>query len=129
MIKWLEKNYYVSIIIAVFIAIFIFYMSSIPASGFPTGLGITTKIYHGVIFFLLSLFITLSIVRGKIENKQLIFLSILIAISYAISDETHQLFVLGRTSSVIDVIIDSIGILLVGIVYAIRLRFKPKITR
>ena len=44
-------------------------------------------------------------------KKQVIFAGVM-GISYAISDEIHQLFVSGRAGQVQDVIIDSIGVIL-----------------
>ena len=45
------------------------------------------------------------------SKKQVIFAGVM-GISYAISDEIHQLFVSGRAGQVQDVIIDSIGVIL-----------------
>ena len=46
----------------------------------------------------------------KINHKLL--LSMVICIIYASLDETHQLFVYGRTAQVLDVLIDSVGSLI-----------------
>jgi VanZ family protein len=49
-------------------------------------------------------------------------LTCLFCILLAGTDEFHQLFVLGRTSSVIDVLIDSLGVLMtVGVISLIRI--------
>lgn len=45
------------------------------------------------------------------DNKKYIFCSTIFGILYAFSDELHQMFVPGRTSSLKDVGIDSLGIL------------------
>jgi len=124
-IIWLEKNNIISLILALLIAMIIFYLSSIPSSGYPRGLGILTKVYHILIFFLISLLLIISIIKGKLENKYYIFIAILISMLYATSDEIHQSFVPGRTPAFTDVMIDSIGILIAGIVYAIRIKFMP----
>ena len=118
---WFEKHYNISFVVVLVIAFIIFYFSSIPASGYQPGLGILTKVYHLGIFFLLSLFLIIGLVKGKMKNKQLIFLAATLSICYAILDETHQLFVSGRTSSIVDVIIDSIGIFSAAILYSIRI--------
>ena len=122
-IVWFEKHPLISLIIAIIIAILIFYLSSIPASGYPSGLGIMTKVYHLLIFFLLSLFLIMSIVKGKLENRYFVFIAILITILYATSDEIHQSFVPGRTPAFTDVMIDSIGILIAGVLYSIKIKF------
>ena len=124
MIKWLEKNYIISKVLAILIMLFIFYLSSIPGSGFPSGLGISTKIYHLGIFFVLSFFLSISIIKGKNQNKDLVYLAAIICIFYALTDELHQLFVPGRTSAVTDVLIDSIGILIANITYITFLRIR-----
>ena len=46
----------------------------------------------------------------KINHK--LFLSMIICVIYAYLDETHQLFVYGRTAQVLDVLIDSVGSLI-----------------
>ena len=122
--RWLEKHYVVSFLIAILIAGFIFYLSNIPSSGYPSGLGISTKIYHLGIFFLLSFFLSISIIKGKKQNKQLVYLTAIICIFYALTDELHQLFVPGRCSAVTDVLIDSIGVLIANITYIIILRLR-----
>ncbi len=45
----------------------------------------------------------------KTKNIKLYLLSWIITILYAISDEIHQLFVVGRDGNAVDVIIDSAG--------------------
>ncbi|MFC1700792.1 VanZ family protein [Patescibacteria group bacterium] len=47
-----------------------------------------------------------------LSKKKILFLAITIAILYAISDEYHQSFILGRHGVISDVMIDSIGVLL-----------------
>jgi VanZ family protein len=62
--------------------------------------------------------------QGKKITKLQIFVALLLAILYATTDEFHQFFTPGRSSSIIDVGIDSIGCL-AGIIasYFIRIRF------
>lgn len=124
MLNWFEKHNNVSFLVAILIAIIIFYLSSIPASGFPSGLGITTKIYHIVIFSLLTFFLLIALIQGKNKYKYFVITTCLVVITYAITDEVHQSFVPGRNPAITDVLIDSIGILFVGIVYFLRLKLK-----
>lgn len=58
----------------------------------------------GALFF--SLFSTFSIK----ERKRMLFAGLL-GISYAVTDEIHQLFVPGRTGKITDVYIDSLGVI------------------
>jgi VanZ family protein len=55
--------------------------------------------------------------RYTTVNKYKWLLSPILAILYAASDEWHQSFVLGRTGHAIDMAVDSIGILLVMLVW------------
>lgn len=47
----------------------------------------------------------------KLKNKNVIYLTLIIGILYAISDEIHQMYSDGRTPKLLDVIIDSVGIM------------------
>lgn len=96
----------------------IYILSSIPAQGYPSGLGIKTKIYHFSVFFALCFFLCLSIVQENKKNKYLVYLALVLAIFYSLTDESHQLFVPGRSASVTDILIDSIGSLSGAIVYS-----------
>ena len=65
------------------------------------------KLAHYIIYLLLGIFIYNIFLLTGVKHKVLI--SILICMIYAITDETHQLFVSGRTGQVLDVFIDTIG--------------------
>ena len=86
MILWLEKNKYIAIILAVLIAIEIFYISSIPGTQITTP-GISfdiTILYHFMVFFLLAFFVLASI-KGREELKiSHIIITLVLAILYAI---------------------------------------------
>jgi hypothetical protein len=114
---WFEKYWFVSLLIALFFAGLIFYISSIPESGFPAGLGIKAKLYHIGIYALLAFFLSLAIIRGKINNKYLIIIALLLATAYGISDELHQFFVPGRHCTIRDVFIDTTGVLIAVVFY------------
>ena len=58
--------------------------------------------------------------------KKIFIVSILLCILYSCTDEIHQLFVSGRSGSIIDVMIDCIGIILGTFVYKL---FKKKIKK
>jgi len=106
-------------------------MSAQSFSGYPGGFGINAKIYHIGIFFLLSGFILVTLVRGK-KNKTtpiLFALAILTATLYGCSDEIHQFFVPGRNCRAIDIFINFIGVSFAGMVYAVRLNLREKIKK
>jgi hypothetical protein len=130
-INWFEKHNKISWIMTILIAIIIFYMSSlIFKPGISGGFPWKAIAYHFYAFLFLSIFLLISLTKGK--NKGLIFSSIIIAILYAISDEVHQIFVPGRSFAVSDILTDSAGILFVTLIY-IGLRFsefkKNKLSR
>ena len=119
MIKWLEKNRYVAIILTVLIALEIFYISSIPGSQVTRpGIGIDiTILYHFIVFFLLSFFLLTSIKGShKIKVKHIIIV-LAVSISYALLDELHQMFVPLRVADLFDLLTDAAGILLATLLY------------
>jgi hypothetical protein len=122
MIKLLEKYAWVSWIVVAIIAIAIFYISSLTFGKGGGGFGWMTVAYHFLAFFSLAFFLLPSIVKGK--NKGMILVAIIIAIMYGVSDEFHQLFVPGRSCNFPDVMVDSCGILLAGLIYVSSLRFR-----
>ena len=126
-IRLFEKHSKISLIITILIAIFIFYMSSLSfKTGVPGPGGVVVKsvIYHFLIFFLLTIFLLISSIKGKV-NKNLFLLIIIISFIYGISDEIHQLFVPGRYFTISDILTDFAGSLFAGLIYSITL-LQPK---
>jgi len=101
----------------------IFYLSSIPNLKISEGLEdlILRKIAHFVEFFILALlwFKALRVTKKNLSKLNIIFLSCCFSIIYAILDEFHQSFVPTRCASIIDVFIDSLGVLFFSLI-AIR---------
>ena len=64
------------------------------------------KLAHFSIYLLLGIFVYLFMNTTKINNR--VIISIIFCLICAIFDETHQLFT-GRTSKVLDVLIDTLG--------------------
>lgn len=64
------------------------------------------KLAHFTEYFVLGLLILLTFKAYGIYN---IYLIILFCFLYAVSDEVHQLFVVGRYCSFFDVIVDTLG--------------------
>lgn len=77
------------------------------------------KIAHMGEFFIL--FVLWYIVLVKDKNKNVLLHSAMIAIFYAMTDEFHQLFVQGRTANIVDVGVDSIGVIC-GVIMIILLK-------
>ena len=127
MIFWFEKHNKLSWIITTLLAGIIFYISSLSFETTSTGgFGWQTTVYHFYVFFFLTIFLLISLIKGNSKNKNLIFIGIILAILYGISDEIHQIFVPGRVSAISDVLINSIGILLAGYLYLSILLGKKK---
>ena len=122
MINWLEKHNKISFLIVLVMASIIFYVSSLSFSGTGGGISYKSYIYHFTAFSYLALFLLISFSKGK-YNKLLILIAVFIAIIYGISDEIHQYFVPNRFPSLIDILTNSIGILITSIAY-----LKSKIT-
>ncbi len=126
MISWFEKHSKTSYTITLLIAIIIYYMSSLTFK--PTGIiktNLYSIFYHLIIFFAFNFFLLISLIKGKKQNLMiLMFIATLISISYGISDEIHQFFVIGRCCSISDALIDSVGILFSIMIYAIRIKLK-----
>lgn len=70
---------------------------------------LTRKAAHIIAYFFLGM-LTLNVLRSYDTSiRRMIFLSIVIVSTYAISDEIHQLFVPGRSGEARDVFIDAIA--------------------
>lgn len=72
---------------------------------------IVRKIAHFTLYTTGGVIIYNFINKFKINRSKKIIFSLLIGVLYAITDELHQYFVPGRSSKILDVIIDSSGII------------------
>lgn len=64
---------------------------------------------HGVVFLVLGLLVQNTVSRSIGKRIKAIWISIAICVSYALTDETHQLFVHGRAFQGSDLAMDFIG--------------------
>ncbi|MFH1509425.1 MAG: VanZ family protein [bacterium] len=102
------KHFFYKVLPPILWAGLIFFFSNQP--NLSSGLGnwdfVLRKIAHmvefGVLFWL--------VYRALKYDKKLVTYAILLAILYAVLDEFHQLFILGRMGSSMDVLIDGVGI-------------------
>lgn len=83
---------------------------------------------HFSIYMLVGIFIMSFISTYKIHLKYKFLISILVGGFYAISDEIHQSFTPGRTSSAIDVGIDTCGVIFGIIVVLILISVYKALT-
>ncbi len=95
-------------IMAILVAIVIFLFSNIPINIESKHQNILSMVYHFGIFFMFTFFLSLALKSNKFDKK-IIVIIILVSIIYAISDEIHQLFVLGRVADTQDVLVDMAG--------------------
>lgn len=86
---------------------------------------IERKIAHVVEFFVLALLAYKAFVSFGMKYKKALLAMFSLSISWAFADEFHQLFIFGREGKLLDVGIDSIGVLLaLGFLLALRAWFK-----
>lgn len=91
------------------------------------------KCSHATVYFALAILVFNFVIR--LWKKNLFFydiVSLIFCFLYACSDEYHQTFVVGRTGSFVDVLIDTsgalIGILLINLVYVlVRKKVRKKV--
>lgn len=84
------------------------------------------KLAHYTLYFILGI-LSFLVVKDYSINKKLIIYSLLICFLYACSDEFHQLFVIGRSASIKDVMIDTFGSLCgISILYVFNKKISKK---
>jgi len=94
---------------------FIFFLSNQPflKSDLPSQWDfILRKIAHISEYAILAWLLIRALREHGLTNRRILALAISISILYAISDEYHQNFILGRYGVLRDVLIDSVGIFL-----------------
>lgn len=100
-------------------AIVIFILSSIPGNDYPPVFFDYSYLAHLVEFFILALLI----LRALGVKEKNIYLILILGALYALLDEVHQTFVTERSISLMDWLIDFLGVVLgtkFGILYLKR---------
>ena len=98
--------------------ILIFYLSSRPAGEpfrrFPiiAKLKLVHIIEYGILYFLFWKAITKTTTYNKVEA---FILALSLTVFYGLTDEFHQVFVIGRSATLVDVVADAVGGALVGL--------------
>lgn len=89
----------------------IFYFSSLPIPSFIIEIYPETFVWHIIEYAILSILLFRALINSKNSSfrENAIYLSIIIAILYGITDEIHQYFVPGRVSSFFDIMANSLG--------------------
>ena len=79
------------------------------------------KLMHIFVYFILSILFLISLKNSKYN---IYIITIILCIIYAISDEYHQSMVVGRCARLLDVYIDSIGVLFGCFIYYLYTNIK-----
>jgi VanZ family protein len=90
----------------------IFYMSSRPAPNELRCIPIIAKlkIVHMIEYGILFLLTWFALIKTTVYNELEAFaLALMVTILYGLTDEFHQIFVVGRTASLMDVVADGVG--------------------
>lgn len=107
----------------------IFYLSSCPwvPIPLPAWVIVRDKIVHAVFYAILCYLWIRAFRMGDRRRMSWAALTaaVLITIAYGISDEYHQSFVPGRLCTVGDVVADSVGALLAGVILFGRQLYSP----
>lgn len=80
---------------------------------------IIRKSAHFTIYFVLGFFTINAFIKNDIYLKKAIIWTLIFCVAYAVSDEIHQLFVIGRVGQLKDVLIDSTGSSLAIFIYSV----------
>ena len=91
----------------------IFVASSIPGKAIPGLFPNEDVLYHFSVYVILSLFFFRAL-RGSVSGwgiLKLMLVTAVFCVLYGATDELHQLFTPGRSCSIIDVGVDSLGVL------------------
>lgn len=100
----------------------IFYASSLPGKDIPSMFSFQDIFYHLFIYLIFGFIFMRALVNtcpGMTKNNAFILTAIL-GFLYGVSDELHQAFVPFRSVSALDLLFDTLGILIGGLIYAAR---------
>lgn len=90
--------------------------------------GIVRKAAHMAEYGILAAFVSFPLLVYGVRRGRLLLLTFLIPFCFAATDEFHQTFVRGRSGSIRDVLIDSVGII-TYVIILLRLRKKRNFTK
>ena len=127
-IDYLKRKKSLNVFVTIFLALIIFYVSSLE---FPSGYGVSSfkaVLYHFGIFFLFNFFFMMCVYKyDRFENQFNLFLIVfLLSVFYSILDELHQFFVPGRMCSLEDIFVDLSGILFSFLVHVVYFNYSSK---
>ena len=94
--------------------------SSFAGIGLPTGIAVSDKVLHFIVFGILGLLITRGMRYTKIQffkNRPAIT-AVVLGCIFALSDEVHQAFVPARSAEILDWVADFLGIVVFSYLYS-----------
>lgn len=96
----------------------IFFFSSLPGTKIPSIFSAQSIFAHLIVYFVLGLFFSRAIkyTYPNLKKTKIVLITLIFGIIYGLSDEFHQAFVPMRNPDIVDLVIDSIGSLLGGII-------------
>jgi VanZ family protein len=86
----------------------IFYVSSFKGNDFPSFFNSYNTFAHIGIYFILAVLLYIALKKSGVR-KNVLFLSVLIAVVYGITDELHQINTPGRGFEIVDILSDTFG--------------------
>ena len=100
----------------------IFFASNIPGYRLPQAFSFQSVLYHFFAYMGLAWFLNRALKNTcpQIGIPQAFFLALIFAGLYGASDELHQLFIAGRSASIFDVFIDTLGSFLGCMLYSMK---------
>ena len=87
----------------------IFYASTIPSSGLPSGLGFWSTVAHFVEYSCLAAALAIALCDGRRRFWAIVVVAMVFCSIYGATDEFHQWFVPGRCTDVMDWLTDTAG--------------------
>lgn len=106
----MSRNNWLALIGLVVYCAFIFYVSSLPGDSIPK-LPVSDKLIHFFLYLGLGLLFTYLFYGLKFftSRVKIAVISLAFIALYGLSDEIHQLFVVGRNFDVLDLLVDLVG--------------------
>lgn len=100
---------------------FIFFLSSLPGFQGP-GIIYLDKFLHLVEYLIFGILLSLALLKSFPRERRIKHYSLVIVLCclYGVSDEVHQLFVVGREFSIYDIFADTLGGSLGAFFYKVR---------
>ena len=131
MFEYLEKRK----VLLVYLPLIIYWLILFIATTLPTerlpSLGFTDKINHFIAYFILAVFVTLTLIyqrKSRLLFEKAPVATIVICLLYGAVDELHQFMVPGRSAETLDWVADALGTTAaVLLIYFLINRFKYRL--